>query len=228
MNNRTFAIALLALLAIAAAYLIGTRSGREEERLRDGVAASRIIEVSLAERSKLVALEMKGRVQAVSSDPGFVSVLRSDQRIVAPFSVGYTVDLAGVGRDDMRWNSEERTLYVDVPAVKVEPVNVDESQKQSNRTGLWVTERASAALDKGTSAAAQRKAQEVAAERQYVARAEDNARKELTRLLGGPLAAAGLGNVRVVVRFPIDRPGTSEQWDRSRRIEDVLNELQAS
>jgi len=224
-------LVILVVVAIVGAFFLGSRmgseKGREDARLEEGIAASKVIEATFGTQSKFVAAEMRGRVLARSSDPGFVKFLRSDQRMVAPFTVAYTVDLDGIESRDMRWNSENRIVYVELPGIVVEPVNVDESKKETRRSGIWVTEKASGALHRRGSAAAQSTAQKLASESRYVAKAEQNAREKLNRLLSGPLEAAGMRDVRVMVRFPTDGGKSDQRWDVSRSIEAVLAERKA-
>ena len=62
---------------------------------------------------------------------------------------------------------------------------------------------------------------------EHLNKARENARAVLTRMASGPLAAAGIDDVRVAVSFPWEpksATGNGEQMDRSRRIEDVLQE----
>jgi hypothetical protein len=46
----------------------------------------------------------------------------------------------------------------------------------------------------------------------------------------GPLAAAGLGEVKVAVKFPWESgdKAAAERWDQSRRPEEVLEERRAA
>lgn len=225
-SSRNFLLLVGALVLLGIVFLSGRKTGseeaREEERLESAVAASRIVEAAVEEQSKLIVLTMRGTALATSSDPGAISILKSNQRMTAPFTAHYTVDLAGVDRSDMRWDQRSRTLFVALPAATVEPVNVDESRKQTTRDGIWVTERASSELDRQASEVATTLAQRKASEPRYLRQAEDSARVRIGRLLSVPLQTAGLGDVRVVVRFPADSRRRDEQWDMSRSISDVL------
>ena len=55
-----------------------------------------------------------------------------------------------------------------------------------------------------------------------MAKARAAAVTAVTGFVRQPLAAAGFGDVQVVVRFPWEGQPASEQWDRSRRPEEVL------
>jgi hypothetical protein len=61
-----------------------------------------------------------------------------------------------------------------------------------------------------------------------MAQAREMGRRALARLLAQPLAAAGQGDVRVVVTFPPERAGQNrEQWDVSRSPEQVMKDIEA-
>ncbi len=103
--------------------------------------------------------------------------------------------------------------------------DVDEARKSLTRTrGVFVTRAASEALGRQTSVAAQRSAQAEAASPERVAAARENAREALAAVLRGPLTAAGLGDVRVEVRFPSDPESATERWDTSRSLREVLGD----
>jgi hypothetical protein len=227
-KSRKLALAVVALIILFAVYMMGRGTGsetaREEERLENGIAASRVVEFAFDEQSKFVVAQASGTVSATSEDRGRFGWLRSNQRMIAPFTSTYTVDLKGVDAADMRWEEQSKTLFVELPGVTVEPVNVDEARKQTSRRGIWVTERASAALEKQGSAAAQAVAQKKASEPEFIRQAEDGARTRVGNFLKAPLQAAGLRNVRVVVRFPADGRRSDERWDRSRPMKKVLEE----
>jgi len=225
-RNLIIAIGVIVLLGVVflAGRGSGSEEGRKEERLDGAIAASRIIEATVEEQNKFIALKMNGCLRATSSDPGAIGILKSNQRMVAPFTATYTVDLAGVDKSKMRWNEDSQTLFVELPAATVEPVNIDESRMQVSRDGIWVTERASAELARQGSQVAATLAQRKASEPQYIAKAEDSARVRIGRLLAAPLQTAGLKNVRVVVRFPADGRRSDEQWDMSRSISGLLEQ----
>jgi hypothetical protein len=227
-KSRKLTLAVVALIILFGVYMMGRGTGseaaREEERLESGIAASRVVEFAFNEQSKFVVAQANGTVSATSEDRGRFGWLRSNQRMIAPFTSSYTVDLAGVDAADMRWEEQSKTLFVELPGVTVEPVNVDEARKQTSRRGIWVTERASAELEQRGSATAQAVAQKKASEAEYLRQAEDSARARLGGFLKAPLQAAGLRNVRVVIRFPADGRRSDERWDRSRPMEEVLEQ----
>ena len=113
---------------------------------------------------------------------------------------------------------------VDVPDVTVGQANVDEAARTVSETrGLVVTRDAADRLAQIVSQRAQATAAAEARKPAQLALARDNARKALGRLLAAPLAAAGQDDVRVVLAFPFERNAQAEEWDRSRRVDEVLS-----
>ena len=193
------------------------------ERRDDGAAVTRVVAATFARAATLKVGSLSGTVQSTASDTRGFGMLTSDRVIKAPFSVDYFVDVSRIGARDYRWDQASRTLSVDVPEVTAGKVNVDEAAMSLSRTrGLFVTRDAADRLARATSAAAQRSAQAEAQKPERMAAARENARRALADLLGTPLAAAGLGEVRVVVSFPFERPGSPERWDTSRSVEEVI------
>lgn len=221
--------AIVAVALVAALAIVGKLAWDRHdesyavERRDDGQAVTRIVRATFARASALKVGALSGTVQSTASDTRGFGMLTSDRVMKAPFSVDYFVDVSAIGEGDYRWDAATRTLAVDAPDVTVGKVNVDEAATTLSRTrGLIVTRDASEQLARRTSVAAQRTATAEANTPERLAQARDNARRALSNLLGAPLAAAGLGDVRVVVAFPYERRGPAERWDESRSVEDVL------
>lgn len=192
------------------------------ERTDDGAAVTRIVAARFAGASALKVGSLTGTVQATASDVRGFGMLHSDKVVKAPFSVDYFMDLSKLSGDDLSWNGESRTLVVEVPDVTVGAANVDESARTLSETrGLFVTREAADAMTRLISQRAQAASAGEARKPERLALARDNARTALGKLLGAPLAAAGYGDVRVVLAFPWEGRRSPEQWDRSRNLRDV-------
>lgn len=196
------------------------------ERADDGRAVTRVVRATFARASSLKVGSLSGNVQATASDTRLAGMLTSDRVVKAPFSVDYFVDVSRLGEGDYRYDPATRTLVIDAPDVTVGAVNVDEARRTLSETrGVFVTRDAMDTLSTRTSAAAQASAQAEARKPERIAQARDNARRALSRLLAGPLAAAGVQDPRVVVTFPYER-GSAQDWDRSRTVDQVLGNRQ--
>ncbi len=225
------AIAALAVIATAAWLSWGRFAETRLQTLPDegGAPVTQIVSAKLVGTGKLKVAELSGTVQATASDIRGFGWLRSDQVVKMPYSVGYVIDLSGLGDDDLEWNAEAKTLIVDAPDVSSEPPNTDEGRRTMvETTGLFVTREAGEALSRQASARATQVAAREANSPERMAQARELGRRALARLLAQPLAAAGLGDVRVVVTFPPDRNGQPrERWDVSRSPEQVMKDMEA-
>ncbi|MEO7787208.1 MAG: DUF4230 domain-containing protein [Sphingomicrobium sp.] len=215
------------LLAIFAVLVV-----REllQERRRDyvverdhGVALSRIVDTAFANKADLRVLQIRGTVQSVASHDGTIPILDSNQVVKAPFTADYFVDVGKLGRGSYRYDAATRTLSVTAPPVTAQNINVDEARRTLVETkGLFVTRSASEELSQKTSANAEALVSKEANKPENIARARERAKQEIASLLRTPLAAAGLGDVQVMVRFADEGGSSRERWDVSRSIEDVL------
>ncbi|MFC3582163.1 DUF4230 domain-containing protein [Sphingomonas hylomeconis] len=231
--NRPIASLVAAIVAIIAALVIA-KIGYDKysekyvvERRDDGVAVDRIVRATFTGASALKVGSLSGTVQSTASDVRGFGMLSSDKVVKAPFSVDYFVDMARMGGADYRWDQQARVLTILAPDVTVGAPNVDESATSVSETrGLYVTRAAAEALARQVSIGARRTAEVEARKPERIAAARENARRALAKLLGAPLEAAGVGNVRVAIVFPFERSGTTERWDASRSPQEILANAQ--
>lgn len=220
-------LGLVALIAVAVAGYVAYDRYTERYVVErdDGVAVSRVVRSVFADANALKVGELSGTVQSSATDRRGFGLLRSDQVFKAPFTADYFVDLSGLSASDYRWDAARRTLVIDAPEPTVGRVDVDEAARTLTRTrGLFVTREAQEALRRQTSVTAQRVAQAEAARPERLAQARGNARRALRSLFAAPLAAAGLGDVAVEIRFPADGVPSTERSDTSRSLQEVLGD----
>uniref|UniRef100_UPI0035C97EE5 DUF4230 domain-containing protein n=1 Tax=uncultured Sphingomonas sp. TaxID=158754 RepID=UPI0035C97EE5 len=215
------------VLLVAAVFALRIGYDRYTEKYvveRDeGEAIDKVVQATFARAAALKVGTLSGTIQSTASDVRWGGWLRSGKVVKAPFTVEYFVDVAGLSAGKYRWDAQHRQLTVEVPDVTVAHANVDESAVSvSTTTGLIVTRDAADALARKVSAKAQRGAQAEAQKPEHIAAARENARRALANLFRGSLAAAQLGDVDVVVRFPYERRGDGERWDTTRSIGEVL------
>lgn len=195
---------------------------REQVARAEGIA--RVLSATFTRQSRLQVGELDGTLDVTTVDPGFMELLRSSQQVTLPYSVTYTVDLAGLDPKRFRWDDSTRTLMVEAPDVVPGQPNIDEGRRSLRQTtGLWVSREAGENLSRRAAVLATDAAAKKAASPEQMARARDNARTALARLIETPLEAANMGDVTVVVRFPQDGIRDRERWDVSPSIEEVLN-----
>lgn len=115
------------------------------------------------------------------------------------------MDVSKLDGDDYRWDPTSRTLLVELPPLTQSEPNIDESRiAVRDRDGIWISRSAQERLSRRASRGAIRAAADEASKPENMAKAEANARNAIANLLRGPLAAAGLGDVRVVASFASD------------------------
>lgn len=226
-------VAVAALVAIAVAGLLAwdryAETRMETLPEEGGAPVTQIVTARLSGAGTLKVAELSGIVQATASDIRGFGWLRSDQVVKMPYSVDYFLDVSRLGPRDLQWNAATRTLIVDAPDVAPARPNTDEGRRTLvETTGLFVTRDAAEALSQRTSARAAAVADREARSPERMAQAREHGRRALAHLLAQPLAAAGLGEVRVVVTFPPERNAQNrERWDVSKPIEQVLREREA-
>ena len=228
--RRYWPLLLLALAAVGGVIWWQNKQAEErrvEEELAQAQGIVRVLSATFSNKAALKVGEVRGTLDVTTVDKGAVPFLRSSQKATIPYSVGYTLDLSGVGADDYRWDPATRALTIRVPVVTPEPPNVDEANRSiAGTSGLFVTRGASANLARRASQLATAKAGEVAAEPSNLAAAQRNAEKVVADLARAPLDAAGLGPITVRVVTPAAGVQDGERWDVSRSIEQVLADRQ--
>lgn len=221
--------AALLMLAIGVGLFVWSeREARLRAERELGLEASRTVAESFEKAAEVKVGTLRGRVVARGEDEGLLGVVRSEQITAMPFSVDYTVDLKKVGPEAYRWDSSRKVLVIEVPDVEVGQPNVDETEASSKQTGIFISRRAALELSRQTSRRASLRSGEAARKPEHLNHARQNARAVIAQLAQAPLAAAGMGSVRVEVSFPWERraapDGAGERMDRSRPMEDVVRE----
>lgn len=224
-------ILMLVAVALLGLFAWNQYSARIEAEERLGLDASRVVAERFSNAAALKVGTLTGKTVARAQDEGFMGLIKSEQTTSIPFTVDYFVDVSRLGEQSYRWDPESKTLTVDIPDVTVSQPNIDETAARSAQRGLYISRRASMDLARKTSQRAAARSKQAAQKPENLDKARANARAVVTRMAQGPLAAAGLGDVQVAVRFPWEpRPGAeqpNERWDQSRRPEEVLKERQA-
>ena len=217
---------LLALLAVAAAgYFLwsSNQKRRHAEELAQAQGLVRVLSATFERQNALKVGEVAGAFDVTSIDPGRLPILRSAQKVKLPFAIAYSVDLSGMSAERYRWDKDSRTLVVEAPDVTIGRPNIDEARRSTLATqGLFVTRGAADNLSRRAAQQANAAAVREAARPANIAKARANARRVIAGMLETPLEVAGLGEVKVVVRLPGDRPANPETWDVGPSIAEVL------
>lgn len=224
MAKGRLSLILMAALALAAAFWWqGRRVTRAEENV--GLDTSRTITAVFSRASALKVADLHGNVVAAGMDDHSCGLFTATQKTRAPYEVGYFIDLAHLPRSAWRWNATARLMSVDVPDVTVGRPAIEAGAATTSQTGACVSRRAGQAMQQQVArrlgAAVARSATSAA----HLEQARASARVAVASLVRAPLAAAGMNDVRVAVRFPGEsRPATvsAEHWNESRPLVDVL------
>jgi Protein of unknown function (DUF4230) len=222
-RSQWFVIVLVAVLAVGG-FLLGyarLQMPYAVER-EDRIALSKVVTATFGKASALKIGTLTGTVQATAADARLGGLLQSDSVMQAPYSVDYSVDLSRLSLADYQWDAGNRVLTIRAPEPMAGVPSVDEARMQVTRRGVFITRDAFDAMGRTLSTRATTLAAEKANSPEMIARARENARIELARLLKQPLAAAGLVKVTVAVRFPGDGEKLNERWDESRSLAEIF------
>lgn len=217
------AAVLLAIATGLAIWWADARVDRAERQL--GLDAARTLSETFAKARDLRVATLSGEVIARGSDPGFAQLLPTSMTIRYPYSVDYFVDLRRIDASRYRWDAASRTMTVRLPDVVPARPNVDASgSERIATTGVFMSRDAAQRLNGQVAARAALSAADSARKREHLDRARASAREAMQALVGTPLRAAGLDEVKVVVRYPWEPEtgGVPVRWDESRPVEAVL------
>ena len=217
------AVAVLAAVAVVA-VLVWQQRRVDRAEAEAGLASARVLSAVFQRTSALQVARLSGEVQAKAEAKSGYGWFDNRQTTRAPYSVTYTVDLTRLGPSDYRWNSEARTMTVDIPEVTVSAPNVDMAKARVDQTGVYISRSAGQEMQRVAAGRLAASANDKARDPDNLAKARESARASIANLVRGPLAAAGHGDVRVVVRLPGEAKPTelsTEQWDVSRSIQEI-------
>jgi len=186
---------LLFLAALAALAWFGFL---KPERLGDPLATSL---VAFEKQNRLTVFSAQLAPVVASDDTRFLGLVKSKQVAVIPARVDYTLDLSAMNRERLKWNEENKTLDVQLPALMLSRPNLDEARAQYLREGVFITREAQDKLNRNTTRLAEQQATTNAANPVLMSLARAAAKDAIRQNLAIPLQVAGYGDVTVRVRF---------------------------
>jgi len=219
------AIATVLLLAGGALLIWRARSRAEQAERELGLESARTLSETFAKARDLRVATLSGEVIARGTDPGFAHVLPTSLTIRYPYSIDYFLDLRRIDGSAYRWDAATRTMTVRLPDVAPARPNVDASgATRIGTTGVFMSRDAAQRLNGQVAARAALRAAESANKRENLDRARASAREAMQDLVAMPLRAAGLGDLKVVVRYPWEAEGSGRavRWDESRTVGQVI------
>lgn len=149
--------------------------------------------------------------------------LSTEKTLIMPGMVRYEVDMGKLGQRDVTWDAGTRTLFVTLPPVEIDGPQVDLSAIREYGTGGLLTRFTDAEnqLDLANRQAGQAELVRQARDPMPMKLARDATRRAVERSFAMPLRAAGV-DATVKVRFADEANDTSERWDTSRSLKEVL------
>ncbi len=153
--------------------------------------------------------------------------LSARKTLILPGSVRYELDLAKLGAKDVRWDVDNATLYVEMPAIEIArpEVYIDQIQAYDDGGLLMALTDAEKVLDQANRKKGVEELARQAKNPLQVRLAREAARRAVQHNFAVPLQAAGV-EVKVDAFFPYERSRYKERWDYSRPIQDILAEQQ--
>ncbi|WP_373492196.1 DUF4230 domain-containing protein [Parasphingorhabdus sp.] len=153
--------------------------------------------------------------------------LSARKTLILPGSVRYELDLAKLGAEDVRWDVDNATLYVEMPAIEIArpEVYIDQMQAYDGGGLLMALTDAEKVLDQANRKKGVEELTRQAQNPLQVRLAREAARRAVQHNFAVPLQAAGM-DVTVDAFFPYERSRYKERWDYSRPIRDILAEQQ--
>ncbi|MEH6792186.1 DUF4230 domain-containing protein [Parasphingorhabdus sp.] len=153
--------------------------------------------------------------------------LSARKTLIMPGSVRYELDLAKLEADNVRWNADDNTLYVEIPAIEIArpEVQIDRIQTYDDGGLLMALTDAENVIDQANR---KKGVEELARQAQNPVQlrlAREAARRAVRHNFAVPLQAAGV-EAKIDAFFPYERSRYSERWDYSRPIRAVLAEQQ--
>lgn len=215
--------AALALIAVFILGLVWGVSAMIEHKLAgpDPVTIASGSLAGLREQNRLSAFA--ARFVAVSTSTQSQFGLQAKKTLIMPGLVEYHVDMGKLNARDVTWDAKTKTLGVALPAVEASPPQIDLTQIREYGEGgiLSTLTDADAKLEAANRAAGQRELVRQANGAVPIRLARDATRRAVERSFALPLRAAGL-DASVKVRFADEPKDSSEVWDTSKSIAEVL------
>lgn len=213
------AIAILVLIAVGGLY--GINRYVQNKLDPDAVTVANASLEGLREQNRLSAFA--ARFVAVVTTKQTQGVFSTQKTLIMPGMVRYEVDLARLQGRDVTWDESTKSLTVTLPPVEIDGPQIDLTQiREYGDNGLLARfTDAEKTLDAANRAAGQQELIKQARDPVPLGLARDATRRAVERSFAMPLRAVGI-DARVTVRFADEALPTTERWDTSRSLEEVL------
>jgi hypothetical protein len=218
-------IAAIAVTAGFYVYVQHQRLNNAEKEL--GINTSRVLTAVFSQSNELRVGRLRGAVLA-KSECNSLKVFENSQRVIAPYTMDYTVDLKKILQSSYRWNADDRILTIKIPDVELNAPSIDMANARFRQSGLYISRSCGVQMQKLAAKQLAEGVERKAGEEEYIGKVRESSRKAVERFVSGPLKAVGFNDVHVVVQLPNEQKPetlTHEQWDISRSIADVFADV---
>lgn len=223
--NRLIVGGLVVVALFAAGWAYIEVQARKRAELQLGIDSSRIVAQVFTAKNQLKVLEIRGKVTARVVDEGMI--FDNEQRINAPYTVDYFVDLSKIQPGRFGWNPAAKTLVVEVPDPFPAKPNIDEERATVSQRGIFISRASALRLARKSTKLMDTTATADARKPEHMQRARDAAREALRQNALAPLRAAKVDVLNVEIRFTNQVMTNDDVWDYTTRIEDVPAKIEA-
>lgn len=209
------------ILLIALAALVGA-GGYHLWSLREDPLATGSLVTGFQRQNELTVFAAQVVTVSTSRIDGLIDALDREQTAIIPAQVRYTIDLSRMRAQDVAWDATARRMTVTVPPVLVQRPDVQEQRARYFDKGLLPGTADTQTLTRSNSIKAGREALTLARNPEFLRLAEQSGRDAIASNARLYLSGAGIKDADVVVRFATEGRRSPEQWDRSKRPEEVI------
>lgn len=218
---KALAALLVIIIAIGAGFwFLGDTIKRQFSGPTPQTVATASLE-GLREQNRLSTFQAR-YVAVVTSKQSRLG-LSAEKTLIMPGMVRYEIDLSKLEQKDLAWDAAASRLTVTLPPIEVIGPDVDINNIREYGAGgiLMSVTDVESQLDEANKKAGQAELVRQAREAVPMKLAREATRRAIERSFAMPLKATGV-SAAVTVRFADEPKGNDEQWDRSRRPEDVI------
>lgn len=218
----SIAALLAVLVVIAGGFWLMSDSIRRQFAFPDPKTVAQVSLEGLREQNRLSAFAAR-YVAVVSSRQSRLG-LSAEKTLIMPGGVRYEVDLSRLKQGDLAYDPATTTLTVTLPPIEVvgPDINLDHVREYSAGGILARLTNVEEQLDEANRKAGQAELLRQAREATPMNLARDATRRAVANSFLLPLKAVGV-EAKVQVRFADEPQSSSERWDVSRSISDVLS-----
>jgi hypothetical protein len=222
----------IGIAAIVVALILGVVVGMASDiagRIFGGPKPETIASASLQSmRAQNRLIAFVARYVSVTTSTTNRFGLSAKRTLILPGDVRYELDLSKLEAKDVTWDDSTHTLSVRLPEIELAGPDVDLTAAQEYGEGgvLAALTNADEGLDSANRAKAIADLRKQAAGPLQMRLAHQAARAAIERSFAMPLAAAGIGDAKVVARFPTEGTNDASYVDLSTPYDEAIKQAE--